>query len=109
MLRHRDCALVGEATVDFVRRFRVDIGLIGISAVEPDGTLRDYDHREVMVARAIVGQSRQVWLAADRSKFARRAMVEVARLDQIDALFTDAEPPPPFPALLAAAHVRVHC
>ena len=108
LLRPRDCAIVGEATVDFIRRFRVDIGLIGISAVEADGTLRDFDHREVTVARAIVEQSRQVWLAADRSKFARRAMVEVARLEQIDALYTDAEPPPPFPALLAEARVKVH-
>ena len=106
-LRSRDRGIVGEATVDFIRRFRVDIGLIGISGIEADGTLRDFDYREVNVARAIIEQSREVWLAADASKFNRRAMVEVARLAQIDALYTDAEPPAPFPALLAEAQVRL--
>ena len=45
------------------------------------------------MARAIIEHSREVWLAADHSKFNRAAMVEVARLDQIDALFTDQAPP----------------
>jgi len=49
-----------------------------------------------------------VWLAADHSKFNRPAMVELARLDQIDVLYTDAEPPEPFPALLAEAGVTCH-
>lgn len=106
VVRARDQGIVGEATVDFIRQFRLDIGLIGISGIEADGTLRDFDFREVKVARAIVEQSRQVWLAADHSKFGRPAMVELARLEQIDALFTDRDPPPPFPALLADAEVR---
>ena len=67
-------------------QFRVDIGLIGISGIEADGTLRDFDVREVKVAQAIIRASRQVWLAADHSKFNRPAMVEVGRLDQVDQL-----------------------
>ena len=107
MVRSRDRGIIGEATVDFIRQFRVDIGLIGISAIEVDGTLRDYDYREVKVARAIVESSRQVWLAADHSKFNRPAMVQLAQLGEIDALFTDAMPPAPFPALLAEADVEL--
>jgi DeoR family transcriptional regulator, glycerol-3-phosphate regulon repressor len=97
---------VGEATVDFMRQFKVDIGLIGISGIEADGSLRDFDYREVKVARAIVEQSREVWLAADHSKFNRPAMVELARLDDIDVMFTDQPPPPPFADLLALGHVE---
>ncbi len=107
VVRARDRGIVGEATVDFIAQFKVDIALIGISAIEADGTLRDYDYREVKVARAIIEHSRQVWLAADHSKFNRPAIVEVARLDQLDALFTDQAPPEPFPALLAEAGVNL--
>ena len=89
VVRARDQGIVGEATVDFIRQFRVDIGLIGISGIEADGSLRDFDYREVKVARAIIEQSREVWLAADHSKFNRPAMVELGRLGQIDTLFTD--------------------
>jgi DeoR family transcriptional regulator, glycerol-3-phosphate regulon repressor len=106
VVRARDRGIVGEVTVDFMRQFRVDIGLIGISGIEADGTLRDFDYREVKVARAIIEQSRTVWLASDHSKFNRPAMVELARLGELDMLFTDAAPPAPFPALLAEAGVQ---
>jgi DeoR family glycerol-3-phosphate regulon repressor len=106
LVRASDQGIVGEATVDFMRQFKVDIGLIGISGIEADGTLRDFDYREVKVARTIIEQSREVWLAADHSKFNRPAMVELARLDELDVLFTDAPPPPPFAELMEAAHVE---
>jgi DeoR family glycerol-3-phosphate regulon repressor len=106
VVRTRDRGIVGEVTVDFIKQFKVDIGLIGISGIEADGTLRDFDYREVNVARAIIEHSREVWLAADHSKFNRPAMVELARLNQLDMLFTDAAPPAPFPALLADANVQ---
>lgn len=106
-VRGSDRGIVGEAAVDFMRQFRVDIGLVGISGIEPDGTLRDYDYREVKVARAILEQSREVWMVADHSKFGRPAMVELARLSQLDRLYTDRMPPQPFPALLAEAGVQM--
>ncbi|MBK7990492.1 MAG: DeoR/GlpR transcriptional regulator [Comamonadaceae bacterium] len=106
VVRGRDQGIVGEAAVDFIRQFKVDIALIGISAIEPDGSLRDYDYREVKVSQTIMAHAREVWLAADLSKFKRPAMVEVATLAQIDRLFTDAHPRP-LPALLAEAQVRL--
>ena len=105
LVRSRDRGVIGEATIDFMRQFKVDIGLIGISAIEADGTLRDFDYREVKVARTIIEHSRETWLAADHTKFNRPAMVELARLSEIDRIFTDRNPPEPFPALLADAGV----
>jgi DeoR family glycerol-3-phosphate regulon repressor len=107
VVRGRDQGIVGEAALDFIRQFKVDIAIIGISGIEADGSLRDYDFREVKVSQTIISHAREVWLAADSSKFNRPAMVEVARLDQIDRLFTDAPPPEPFPALLTEAQVRL--
>ncbi|MEY8877333.1 MAG: DeoR/GlpR family DNA-binding transcription regulator [Leptothrix sp. (in: b-proteobacteria)] len=107
LLRARDRGLIGEATVDFIHQFKVDIGLVGISGIEADGTLRDFDFREVKVSQAILARSREVWLAADASKFNRPAMVELARLTDLDRLYTDAAPPEPFGALLAEADVQL--
>ncbi len=107
LVRSRDRGVIGEATIDFMRQFKVDIGLIGISAIEADGTLRDYDYREVKVARTIIDHSRETWLCADHGKFNRPAMVELARLSNIDRIFTDRQPPEPFPALLADAGVEL--
>jgi DeoR family glycerol-3-phosphate regulon repressor len=106
LVRSRDRGIIGEATVEFIGQFRVDIGLIGISGIEPDGTLRDFDLREVKVAQAILRASRQRWLVADHSKFNRPAMVELGRLDQVHRLYTDQPPPPAFDRLLADAQVQ---
>jgi DeoR family glycerol-3-phosphate regulon repressor len=105
VVRARDRAIVGEAALHFISQFKVDIGLIGISSIEPDGSLRDFDYREVSVARGILQNSRAIWLAADHSKFHRSAMVEVGTLDQVDRLFTNQPPPYPFDSLLVNAGV----
>ncbi|RYF70722.1 MAG: DeoR/GlpR transcriptional regulator, partial [Comamonadaceae bacterium] len=81
-VRPRDRAIVGEATIDFIRQFKVDIALIGVSSIEPDGSLRDFDLREVKVAQTIIAQAREVWLAADASKFNRPAMIALGSLSQ---------------------------
>ncbi len=108
IVRARDRAIIGEATSDFIRQFRVDIGIIGISSIEANGTLRDFDYREVKVAQTIIEQSRQVWLVADHTKFGREALVRLGHIDQIDALFTDMEPPAELMHLLAELNIPVY-
>jgi DeoR family transcriptional regulator, glycerol-3-phosphate regulon repressor len=93
LVRHRDGGLIGEATIDFIQQFRVDFGIIGISGIDLDGTLLDFDYREVRAARAIIDNSRKVFLAADHTKFGRNAMVRLGNIAEIDTLFTDQRPP----------------
>ena len=108
VLRKSDGGLVGEATVDFIRQFKVDYAIVGASAIDPDGALLDYDFREVKVAQAILGNARRSFLAVDASKFTRSAPVRIARMADLDAVFTDAPPPQPIRALCAAEGVAVH-
>jgi len=49
-----------------------------------------------------------VWLAADHTKFGRNALARVAHLAEIDALFTDREPPPQLLAALTEAGTELH-
>ncbi len=81
VVRGRDRGIVGESTIDFIRQFKVDVGIIGVSSIEPDGTLRDFDPREVKVAQTIIEQSREVWLVADQDKgIARVAQAALKKL-----------------------------
>ena len=93
LVRHRDCGIIGEATIDFIQQFKVDYGIIGIGGIDEDGTLLDFDYREVRAARAIIDNSRNVFLAADHTKFGRNAMVKLGDINEIDALFTDQQLP----------------
>ncbi|MDP5254913.1 MULTISPECIES: DeoR/GlpR family transcriptional regulator [unclassified Vibrio] len=99
-VRNRDGGIVGEATLDFVQQFRLDFGILGISGIDFDGSLLDFDYHEVRVKQAIIENSRQVFLAVDHSKFGRNAMVKLGNISQIDRLFTDQLPPASILAIL---------
>jgi DeoR family glycerol-3-phosphate regulon repressor len=108
LVRTRDRGIVGEATMDFMRQFKVDIGIIGISGIDLDGALLDFDYREVRAAQAIIENSRRVFLTTDHTKFGRGAMVRLGGIEQIDALFTDRAPPPALFERLRQAGVATH-
>lgn len=107
-VRSRDRGIIGEAAVDLIRQFRVDFGVIGISGIDLDGTLLDFDYQEVRVAQAIIASSRQVLLAADHTKFGRNALVRLGGVEEVDALFTDAAPPEALRQRFEAAEVALH-
>ena len=91
-VRRSDGGIVGSTAVGLIGQFRVDIAVIGSSAIDADGTLLDFDIREVQASRAIIEHARKVVLVADSSKFARSAPVRVAHLSEIDILVTDRLP-----------------
>ena len=102
VVRHRDRGITGEATIDFIRQFKVDFGILGISGIDAEGALLDFDYHEVRVQKAIIENSRSVFLAADHSKFGRDALVRLGDLSDIDALFTNREPPRAMRSVLEA-------
>jgi DeoR family glycerol-3-phosphate regulon repressor len=81
--------------------------VIGCSAIEEDGTILDFDIREVRVTQAIIKNARSVVLVSDNSKFHRKAPVRLGNIDQIDCLVTDRAPPPSFMETCLRQHVEV--
>lgn len=88
-----DGGVVGQAAVDFIEQFRVDFAVVGISGIDEDGSLLDFDYQEVRVSRAIIDNARQVFLAADSSKFGRNAVVRLGPISLVSRVFTDIPPP----------------
>ncbi len=107
VVRQSDGGIVGEAAVEFIRQFRVDCAVIGASALDDDGTVLDYDYREVLVARAIIASARRTVLVADHRKFDRSAPVRISDLARIDVFVTDRKPPETFLAACEAHDVEV--
>ncbi|MDO6785082.1 DeoR/GlpR family transcriptional regulator [Neptunomonas phycophila] len=107
-VRHRDGGIIGEATVDFMNQFQMDFGIIGISGIDEDGSLLDFDYREVRVAQMIINNSRQVLLGADSDKFGRSAMVRLGNITQMDHVFTEKSPSQDMCRLLKEHNVVLH-
>lgn len=108
VVRHEDSGIVGERASDFLSQFRVDRAIIGTSAIEEDGTLLDYDYREVLAARAIIDHARSVILVADSTKFQRSAPIRIASISSIQHFVTDRAPPDAFVQACAAGNVTIH-
>ena len=105
VVRKIDKGITGEATIDFIKQFKVDYGIIGISGIDSDGTLLDFDYNEVRVARTIIKNARKVFLVADHSKFKRNATVCLCHISEVNAFFTDENPSPEIAKILSASGV----
>ncbi|NKX45454.1 DeoR/GlpR family DNA-binding transcription regulator [Roseicyclus persicicus] len=106
-LRRADGGLTGDMAVETIRQFKVDMAVIGASALDADGDLLDFDPDEVRVSRAILSQARAAMLVADQGKLARAAPVRIASLRDLDRWVTDAAPPPALRKLCAEARTAI--
>jgi DeoR family glycerol-3-phosphate regulon repressor len=107
VVRGSDGGIVGEAAVDFIRQFKVDYAVIGVSAIDHDGALLDFDYREVKVAQAIIANTRHVILVADKTKFERTAPVRIGHLNQVNTFITDQCDIPAVRRMLQEAEVEL--
>jgi DeoR family glycerol-3-phosphate regulon repressor len=106
-VRPSDGGIVGSSSVEAIRQFRVDTAVIGVSAIDADGTLLDFDIREVHVSRAIIAHARRVILVTDGSKFSRSAPAMIGTLADVDILVTDRLPSPAIAELCRSHDLEV--
>ncbi len=92
-VRRSDGGIIGVAAVDFINQFKVDYAVIGVSAIDEDGSLLDYDYREVRVAQAIIENARHIILVTDRMKLERNAPIRIGHISQINTIVIDGELP----------------
>ncbi len=107
LVRASDNGVIGESAVDFIRQFKVDYAIVGASAIDEDGSLLDYDYREVKIAQAIIENARHSILVADSTKYERSAPVRIGHISQISSFVTDRLPPPTLAAICDENDVRV--
>jgi DeoR family transcriptional regulator, glycerol-3-phosphate regulon repressor len=106
-VRKTDGGIVDEAAVDTIKQFKVDHAVMGVSAIDDDGALLDFDYREVRAAQAIMSNSRNVILVADNMKFMRSAPVRIGHMADVDTLVTDRPLPEPVAEVCRNKSVRV--
>jgi len=92
-VRRSDGGIIGVAAVNFINQFKVDYAVIGVSAIDEDGSLLDYDFGEVRVAQAIIENARHVILVADMMKLERNAPIRIGHISQVNTIVIDGELP----------------
>jgi len=108
ILRHNDHSTTGEATRAFLERFRVGYGIFGIGAINSDGEMLDFDYRDIDVSTTAMRISKRKFVALDHSKFEADGVFHVGSIADVDAIFTDREPPAEVDAIIRKKGITVH-
>jgi len=92
-VRNIDSAVIGINTAEFIKQFKVDYAVVGVSAIDNDGALMDFDYEDVLVSKAIFNHCRKLILVADNFKFDSTAPMLIGNISEIDILVTNFKPP----------------
>ena len=106
VVRPLDGGITGVATVDFINQFKVDYAVMSTHGVESDGSLLDYDYKEVSVMQAMIANARVCFLGVDHSKFRSNALVRLGDITAFDKVFTDRLPDTAMQKMLKEAGVE---
>ena len=106
VVRPLDGGVTGVATVDFINQFKADYAVLCASGMEADGSLLDFDFKEVSVMQAMMRNARTRFLTVDYGKSSRTALVRMGSVTEFDAVFTDRPPDAAIQKLLADAGIN---
>ncbi|UVK50488.1 DeoR/GlpR family DNA-binding transcription regulator [Mesorhizobium sp. AR02] len=103
----REASVVGEDTVEFVRRYNADIAIIGASSLSADGP-SDMISGAAAVKRAMIARALSTALVVTNDKFGRNSLERVCALGELSDIVTDREPQPALRAVIEAAGTELH-
>ncbi|MCA2012157.1 DeoR/GlpR family DNA-binding transcription regulator [Cereibacter sphaeroides] len=106
-LRPHDGGIFGVDALDFVGRFLADFAILSIAAIDPTNRFSIFDLEEAKYSRAIMSRAATRIVAADSSKFGRRAPIALANPEMLDLLITDKQPPEDIGSVLAELEIEV--
>ncbi|ODA97262.1 transcriptional regulator [Mesorhizobium sp. SEMIA 3007] len=103
----REASVVGEDTVEFVRRYNADIAIIGASSLSADGP-SDMISGAAAVKRAMISRALSTALVVTNDKFGRNSLERICALRALSDIVTDREPQPALRAVIEAAGTELH-
>lgn len=82
---------IGEAAENFVRNFNADICFFSCRGVSDDGVMSDVSIEEMILRKAMMGQSKKKVLLCDRNKFGKKYLYNLGNIDELDAVVSNTD------------------
>lgn len=76
---------------DFIFQFCFDFGILGISGIDSDGLLLEFDYYEVCIKCVIIENLCYVMLVVDYLKFGCNVMVNMGSISMVDVVYIDVQ------------------
>ncbi len=91
-VRKRDQDVVGADAIKFFQKYRADVGVFSVSAIDRQGMLYDFRDDDISSLEALVDNCHFRILVVDSTKFERASRCVWTRMQDIDCLITDRAP-----------------
>lgn len=108
-LRPDIMALVGPKALNTIRDYHVRWAVLSARGVNTQLGIADSSDDVVQVKRAMMAAADRTVLLADHRKFDRTGFVSLGRLEEIDQIITDREPPEEWKKRLEDSNVQLLC
>ena len=105
--RRQSYELVGPLVGDTINELALDIAVLGVDGLSAEYGATTIHEGEAEVSRQLATVAKRVVVAADSSKIGKSTFARIRRLDQIDALVTEAPVAEPMKSALKQAEVDV--
>lgn len=108
-LRPDIMALVGPKALSTIREYHVRWAVLSARGVNTQLGIADSSDDVVQVKRAMMAAADRKVLLADHRKFDRTGFVSLGRLEEVDQIITDREPPDEWKKRLEESKVQLLC
>jgi len=108
MLRSPSATFVGPVAEQFFRQFHAEIAFFSASGLTAADGFTDPNLLEIQVKREMRAAAKFVVALVDSTKLGNRSFAQTFRLDEVNALITDAGAPPELVAHLRAQGLDVY-
>jgi DeoR family transcriptional regulator, aga operon transcriptional repressor len=105
--RRQSYELIGPLVAASLRDFSLDIAILGVDGLTAEFGATTLHEGEADASRHIAAVSRRVVIAADQTKIGRSTFARICAIDDVDALVTDAPPPPRVAAQFEKANIEI--
>jgi DeoR/GlpR family transcriptional regulator of sugar metabolism len=107
LLRPEELSMVGKMAEDAFKRFFVDKLFLGVSGIDFDAGLTDFDVEDALVKQVMLPSAKEIIVVADASKFNRVTFAVIAPLTVATCIITDASVDPAMVDQLRAKNIDV--
>jgi DeoR family glycerol-3-phosphate regulon repressor len=88
-VRQRDQDIIGGDAIRFFQRYRADVGIVSVGAVDHKGYLYDYNDDEIMAREALLAHCQYRVLLIDSTKFDSQSRCVSGNLADFDCVISD--------------------
>jgi DeoR family transcriptional regulator of aga operon len=107
MLRQMSYSLVGPHAEQTLRDLNADQVFLGVDGLDPEFGLSTPDLLEAKLNELMIRVSREVTVVADSSKFRRRSLSVISKIDTVHRVVSDDKAPADVVAALRARNIEV--